>query len=57
MSLREFFTDWSKGDRMTGFWCLYRLRNRAKRKMIRDILTFSSTAAPDGTEAMWGPAL
>ena len=23
---------------MTGFWCLYRLRNRAKRKMIRDIL-------------------
>lgn len=42
---------------MTGFWCLYRLRNRAKRKMIRDILTFSSTAAPDGTEAMWGPAL
>lgn len=25
---------------MTGFWCLYRLRNRAKRKMIRDILTF-----------------
>ena len=40
MSLREFFTDWSKGDRMTGFWCLYRLRNRAKRKMIRDILTF-----------------
>lgn len=40
MSLREVFTDWSKGDRMTGFWRLYRLRNRAKRKMIRDILTF-----------------
>ena len=40
MPLRKFFTDWSKGDRMTGFWRLYRLRSRAKRKVIRDILTF-----------------
>lgn len=40
MSLRKFFTDWSKGDRMVGFWRLYRLRSRAKRKVIRDILTF-----------------
>lgn len=40
MSLRECLTDWSKGDQMTGFWRLYRLRNRAKWKVTRDILTF-----------------
>ena len=44
---------------MTGFWCLYRLRNRAKRKMIRDTFNIFSfnPQRPDGTEAMWGPAL
>ena len=40
MSLREVFTDWSKGDRMTGFWRLYRLRGRAKCRLARDIWTF-----------------
>ena len=40
MSLRELFTDCSKGDRMTGFWYLYRLRNRVGSRRLRDILTF-----------------
>ena len=40
MSLREVLTDWSKGDRMTGFWRLYRLRGRARWKLTRDVWTF-----------------
>lgn len=40
MALREFFTDYSKGDRMEHFWRLYRLRSRASRKLSRDIWTF-----------------
>ena len=40
MSLRDYFTDCSKGDRMQSFWRLYRLQNRAHRKMLRDLLTF-----------------
>ena len=39
MGLRACLTDWSKGDRMTGFWRLYRLRGRAKWKLTRDVWT------------------
>ena len=40
MSLRETIIDWSKGDRLTGFWRLYRWRERCGRKLVRDVLTF-----------------
>ncbi|OUQ23876.1 serine acetyltransferase [Flavonifractor sp. An135] len=40
MGLRACLTDWSKGDRLQGFWRLYRLRGRAKCKLTRDIWTF-----------------
>ena len=39
MSLRETVSDWSKGDRLTGFWRLYRWRERCRVKLVRDILT------------------
>ena len=39
MGLRACLTDWSKGDRLQGFWRLYRLRGRAKWKLTRDIWT------------------
>jgi len=38
MSLREAVTDWSRGDRMTGFWRLYCWRERWK--PVRKVLTF-----------------
>jgi len=40
MSLREAVTDWSRGDRMAGFWRLYRWRERCAVKPVRDVLTF-----------------
>ena len=40
MSIRECLADWSKGDRMQGFWRLYRLRRRVKGKLLRDLCTF-----------------
>jgi len=40
MNLREAVTDWSRGDRMTGFWRLYRWRERCPVKPVRNILTF-----------------
>lgn len=40
MGLRACLTDWSKGDRLQGFWRLYRLRGRAKYKLTRDVWTF-----------------
>ena len=40
MSLRESIIDWSKGDRLTGFWRLYRWRESCRAKFLRDILTF-----------------
>lgn len=40
MGLRACLTDWSKGDRLQGFWRLYRLRGRAKWKLTRDVWTF-----------------
>ena len=39
MGLRACLTDWSKGDRLQGFWRLYRLRGRAKWKLTRDVWT------------------
>ena len=40
VSLRNFLTEWSKGDRMAAFWRLYRLRGRARGRLARDVLTF-----------------
>lgn len=40
VSIRELVTDWSKGDRLEGFWRLYRLRSRAKHRWSRHIWTF-----------------
>ena len=40
MSLREEFVDWSRGDRMTGFWRLYRWRKNCRMKVFRNMLTF-----------------
>lgn len=40
MSVREYLTDWSKGDHLAGFWRLYRLRSRARGKAARDFWTF-----------------
>ena len=40
MSLREKIVDWSKGDRLTGFWRLYRWREKCRVKGIRNVLTF-----------------
>lgn len=39
MGLRACLTDWSKGDRLQGFWRLCRLRGRAKWKLTRDVWT------------------
>ena len=39
MSFREALSDWSKGDQLSGFWLLYRLRAGAKYKLARDIWT------------------
>lgn len=40
MSMRELFTDWSKGDRLHHFWRLYALRSRARHRLTRDVWTF-----------------
>ena len=40
MALRGWLTDVSKGDNLGGFWRLYWLRKRSKRKYLRDVLTF-----------------
>lgn len=42
MSMREYLTDLSKGDRLSFFWRLYRLRGRSKNKLARSVLTFLS---------------
>lgn len=39
MSLRELLTDWSKGDRLAGFWRLYRWRERCSSRLVRNALT------------------
>ena len=40
MSMREYLTDVSKGDRLSFFWRLYRLRAQFKNKLVRGMLTF-----------------
>ena len=40
MSMREYLTDVSKGDRLSFFWRLYRLRAQSKNKLVRGMLTF-----------------
>lgn len=40
MSLRETVIDWSKGDCLAGFWRLYRWRERCRKGLLRDVLTF-----------------
>ena len=40
MSFRETVVDWSKGDRLTGFWRMLRWRERCSVKLVRDVLTF-----------------
>lgn len=39
MSFMNGLRDWSRGDYMSRFWSLFRLRNRCKSKIIRNILT------------------
>ena len=39
MSIRGFFTYWSRGDRMGGLWRLYSLRSRARHRLTRDLWT------------------
>ena len=38
--LRESIIDYSKGDNLHRFWALFRRREQAKSKFIKDILTF-----------------
>jgi serine O-acetyltransferase len=38
--LRERLTDYSKGDDLRRFWALFRRREKAKNKYIKDVLTF-----------------
>lgn len=40
MSFRSVLTDLSKGDDLRGLWRLYRMRARARKKPVIDILTF-----------------
>ncbi len=40
MSMREIWTDRSKGDDLRWFWRLYRLRARAKNRLWRDLITY-----------------
>ena len=39
MSIRGFFTYWSRGDRMGGLWRLYSLRSRARHRLTRNLWT------------------
>ena len=38
--LRERIIDYSKGDDLRRFWTLFRRRERAKSKLMKDLLTF-----------------
>lgn len=40
MDIREKITDFSRGDELSGFWRLYRKRERTKNKLFKDVLTF-----------------
>ncbi len=37
--MRMELTDWSKGDRLRGYWRLYRWRRRVSSKLLQDVLT------------------
>ncbi len=38
--LRDRMIEYSKGDNLRGYWSLFRRRERAKNKLIKDLLTF-----------------
>ncbi|MGE4353837.1 MAG: serine acetyltransferase [Oscillospiraceae bacterium] len=38
--LRDRIIDYSKGDNMRGYWSLFKRRERAKNKLVKDLLTF-----------------
>lgn len=40
MSIREAVTDYSKGDRLRGYWRLFRWRSRCSNRAVLHILTF-----------------
>ena len=40
MSIREAFTDYSKGDRLHGFWRWFQWREQTKSRPIRQLFTF-----------------
>ena len=40
MSIREILIDYSKGDGLRLFWRLFRWRERTRRKLVKDALTF-----------------
>ena len=40
MSIREQIIDYSKGDRLRGFWRLFAWRSRTSSKLLRDIQSF-----------------
>ena len=40
MSIREALSDCSKGDNLRLYWRLFRWRERTRRKLIQDVLTF-----------------
>lgn len=39
-SMREWLTDCSKGDGLGAFWRMFRWRERTRRKLLQDVLTF-----------------
>lgn len=40
MSIREALIDYSRGDNLRLYWRLSRWRERTRRKLIQDVLTF-----------------
>lgn len=39
MAFRERLADWSKGDSLSHFWRMFAWRERAKSKLLQDVLT------------------
>ena len=37
---RDRMIEYSKGDNLRGYWSLFRRRERAKNKLLKDLLTF-----------------
>lgn len=40
MSVRRNIIDFSRGNNLRHFWCLYKLQKKAKNRWLHDILTF-----------------